>query len=91
MARDVTVSVVARDPSGSISAPKSARVVINEPPIIDEVEITPAVVSLGGQAIIRVLAHDPEGDPLTYDVQVSEGTVTPGDKPNEFIYTAPNA
>jgi len=88
MAR-VDVTLVVRDAAGGVSAPKSVEVIVNDPPIIDGVTVDPPTVAPGGQAIITILAHDPEGDALTYEATASAGTITPGPGPNQFTFRAP--
>ncbi len=89
MARTVTLSIVARNSTGHVAV-ATARVFINEPPVIESVTIDPPVVRPGGQARVTVTARDPEDDPLTFDLRVSEGVIERTAEPNVFIWRAPD-
>lgn len=60
-------------------------------PEIFEIDDVPDVVAPGGQALITVDAVDPEGGPLTYEAEASEGTLAPGPASNQFLFTAPTS
>lgn len=52
--------------------------VINAAPVIDDLTVTPANLFLGEVATLNAVAHDPDGDPLTYVWSVDRGTVIAG-------------
>ena len=90
MAKTVTLSIIARSSTGHVAL-ATAKVFINEPPLIESVTVDPPVVRAGGTARVTVVARDPEGDPLTFNLRVSEGRIEPTAEPNVFIWRAPDA
>ncbi len=90
MAKTVTLSVIVRSSTGHVAL-ATAKVFANEPPIIESVTIDPPVIRAGGQARVTVIARDPEDDPLTFDLRVSEGMIERTAEPNVFIWHAPGA
>jgi len=89
MAKTVTLSIIARSSTGHVAL--ATAKVINEPPVIESVTVDPPVVRAGGTARVTVVARDPEGDPLTFNLRVSEGRIEPTAEPNVFIWRAPDA
>ena len=53
----------------------------NRAPVITSVQLDPAMVPPGGTAAIRVVASDPDNDPLTVQYTVDHGVVTPSGSP----------
>ena len=89
MPRAVVVTVSVRDELGGVSAPRTADILIDEAPVIDQILVSPPIVVPGGQATVTVLAHDPEGEELSYFASVTEGSIVQGSAPNVFVFTAP--
>ena len=89
MPRAVVVTVSVRDELGGVSAPRTADILIDEAPVIDQILISPPIVVPGGQATVTILAHDPEGEELSYFASVTEGSIVQGSAPNVFVFTAP--
>ena len=64
----------------------------NTPPIIDSLEVDPQNLGILGQAVVSVVAHDPDGDPLSYEYAVDNGfSIEQNATPNTATLTAPNA
>jgi hypothetical protein len=83
------ITVIAIDALGARSAPASVDVRVNQAPIIDSVVVDPPVVNPGGVALVTILARDPDGDPISYEVTADVGTIEPTAQPNVFRYRAP--
>ncbi|UCH88319.1 MAG: hypothetical protein JSV49_08625 [Thermoplasmata archaeon] len=66
----------------------STPIITNYAPVIDDVVITPHPVPAGETCTIEVMAHDPEGDLLSFDFYIGEGTLT-GITGSKVTWTAP--
>lgn len=64
----------------------------NTAPIIDSFEVDPQNLGILGQAVVTVVAHDPDGDPLSYVFAADNGfSIEQNAAPNTATLTAPNA
>jgi len=62
----------------------------NLPPMIKSLTADPPTVGPGGQSLISVSAHDPEGDPLSYSWSATGGRLSSTTGPEDKTWTAPN-
>ncbi len=85
MAKPVHLRIAVRDQAGNVTV-IDATGYVNEPPVIEQVIIDPPMLLPGQTARITILARDPEGEPLTYEVTASEGTIEPTEQPNVFVW-----
>jgi hypothetical protein len=83
------ITVIAIDALGARSAPATVEVRVNEAPVIHAVVVDPPRLNPGGEALVTITAHDPDGDALTYEVTADAGTIEPTAQPNVFRYRAP--
>jgi hypothetical protein len=73
----VQIHVVVTDPVGNRTVFVAPPLIQNDPPVIDSVTVDPLIVpSQGGEAVITVSAHDPEGEPIMIAVSADVGTIT---------------
>lgn len=84
------ITIIAIDALGARSAPASIDVRVNQAPIIDAVQVDPPILNPGGEALITITAHDPDGDALTYEVTAEVGTIEATAQPHVFRYRAPH-
>jgi hypothetical protein len=87
MAKPIQLRISVRDQAGNVTV-IDATGYVNEPPVIDQVIVDPPMVLPGNAARITILARDPEGEALAFEVAASEGTIEPTDQANVFIWRA---
>jgi hypothetical protein len=83
------ITVVAVDALGARSAPATVEVRVNQAPVIDTVTVDPPRVNPGGEALITIVARDPDNDALTYEVTADVGSIEATTQPHIFRYRAP--
>ena len=61
----------------------------NHSPVIDDIVLEYTAIERGGSGQIKCIAHDVDGDRLTYKWEVDRGNIS--GKGANVIYTAPNS
>jgi uncharacterized protein (TIGR02145 family) len=74
----VNITVDVSDGQSTTTGNHQVKLSLNIQPVISDIRSYPTVDVGGALFVVKVIASDPENDPLTYDWSCSEGEVTEG-------------
>lgn len=72
-----SIKVKVKDAKGGEASKEiPVQVTVNRPPVIESLAAEPSAVGAGKTSILKCIAHDPEGEKLSYQWSASGGTIS---------------
>lgn len=79
-----TFNATVTNTSGVATVYSGSGTIVDAPPVIDSVVVSPQSATAGTLRTFTITAHDPAGLALTYSLSAPGYTVTPGAQANVF-------